>query len=59
MPAPAIVSDLVERFHYHLVTYKQNSYNEEQLRVEFLNPLFRALGWDMDKSRVTPQPTRR
>jgi hypothetical protein len=51
MPAPAVVSDLVERFHQHLATYKQNSYNEEQLRVEFLNPLFKALGWDVDNEQ--------
>jgi hypothetical protein len=51
MPAPAIVLDLVERFHQHLTAYKQNSYNEEQLRIEFLNPMFAALGWDMDNTQ--------
>ena len=51
MPAPAIVLDLVERFHQHLAAYKQNSYNEEQLRIEFLNPMFQALGWDMDNTQ--------
>jgi hypothetical protein len=51
MPAPAIVLDLVERFHQHLATYKQNSYNEEQLRIEFLNPMFQALGWDMENAQ--------
>jgi hypothetical protein len=44
MPAPAIVLDLVERFHQHLAAYKQNSYNEEQLRIEFLNPMFAGVG---------------
>ncbi len=51
MPAPAVVLELVERFHHHLAAYKQNSYNEEQLRIEFLNPLFKALGWDMDNQQ--------
>ncbi|HHY58286.1 MAG TPA: N-6 DNA methylase [Chloroflexi bacterium] len=51
MPAPATVVALVERFHQHLTTYKQNTYNEEQLRVEFLNPLFKALGWDVDNEQ--------
>ena len=51
MSAPAIILDLVERFHQHLAAYKQNSYNEEQLRIEFLNPMFQALGWDMDNTQ--------
>ena len=59
MPAPAIVSDLVERFHHHLATYKQNSYSEEKLRVEFLNPLFKAMGGTWTTSRATPPPTKR
>ena len=51
MPAPDAIVALVERFHEHLATYKQNSYNEEQLRIEFLNPFFKALGWDMDNEQ--------
>jgi hypothetical protein len=59
MPAPAIVLDLVERFHQHLATYKQNSYNEEQLRIEFLNPMFRRWAGTWRTRRATPRPTRR
>ncbi len=51
MPAPDVIVALVERFHQHLTAYKQNAYNEEMLRVEFLNPFFKALGWDVDNEQ--------
>jgi adenine-specific DNA methylase len=51
MPAPAAVVALVERFHQHLAAYKRNTYNEEQVRTDFLNPLFKALGWDVDNEQ--------
>ncbi len=47
MTAPAIVADLVDLFQTHLDTYRSQQYNEAQLRQEFVNPLFRALGWDV------------
>jgi predicted type IV restriction endonuclease len=48
MPAPAQVQQLVERFDYNLTDYKQGKYNEAQVRREFIDPLFKALGWDID-----------
>ena len=47
MPAPESVSQLIERFREHLDAYKSGSYNETQLRREFLDPFFVALGWDV------------
>ncbi len=47
MPAPADVSELVERFDAHRPFYQAGQYNEAQLREEFVNPLFVALGWDV------------
>ncbi len=47
MPAPAIIAELVERFTRNRSTYTGNQYNETQLRREFLDPFFEALGWDM------------
>jgi predicted type IV restriction endonuclease len=47
MPAPEIVKQLVERFEQHHDTYLASKYNETQLRNEFLNPFFEALGWDV------------
>ena len=47
MAAPAIIHELVARFAEHRETYHSGQYNEAQLRQEFLNPFFEALGWDV------------
>jgi len=47
MPAPETVRNLVQRFTDQLDTYRSGRYNETQLRSEFLNPFFEALGWDV------------
>lgn len=39
---------LVESFGKRLVELKSANYNEAKLRDDFLNPFFRALGWDME-----------
>jgi len=41
------VEKLVERFRLHLDSYKSKDYKEERLKVEFINPFFEALGWDV------------
>ena len=51
MPAPAIIHDLVERFRANLDTYRRGTYNETQVRREFIDPFFEALGWDMDNEQ--------
>jgi predicted type IV restriction endonuclease len=48
MPAPPVITDLVERFEQQGDAYKSGAYNETQLRREFIDPMFKALGWDMD-----------
>ena len=48
MPAPAAIQDLVARFERNRDAYRSGHYNEAQLRKEFLDPFFRALGWDVD-----------
>ncbi|MDD5223122.1 MAG: hypothetical protein PHE84_03955 [bacterium] len=45
--APKQILDLVERFEKNFESYKSPAYNEEQLRSEFLEPFFKALGWDV------------
>ena len=56
MTAPAIIQDLVNRFRDSRELYRSGRYNEAQLRQEFLNPLFEALGWDMyNRSNFAPQ----
>jgi len=47
MAPPAVVGELVERFDSHADAYRSGEYNEAQLREEFLNPFFDALGWDV------------
>ncbi len=47
----AKVSELVERFALQVDSYKKNEYNETQTRQDFINPFFKALGWDIDNSQ--------
>ncbi|MBC8526217.1 MAG: N-6 DNA methylase [Candidatus Cloacimonetes bacterium] len=42
-----LISDLINRFHRNKEIYKNPKYNETQLRREFLDPFFSALGWDV------------
>lgn len=48
---PPQVLDLVQRFDRNRDAYKSPHYNETQLRREFLDPLFKSLGWDMDNEQ--------
>ncbi|HEV8328158.1 MAG TPA: N-6 DNA methylase [Nitrospiraceae bacterium] len=45
--APPIVAALVDRFEQNRESYKSQGYNETQVRREFLDPFFEALGWDV------------
>jgi hypothetical protein len=51
MSAPPIILALVARFAEQLDAYKAGHYNETQLRREFLDPFFTALGWDVDNAQ--------
>jgi predicted type IV restriction endonuclease len=48
MPAPQIILDLIDRFERNLDDYKSGAYNETQVRREFIDPFFEALGWDVN-----------
>src|SRR3989338_8901753 len=39
--------DIVERFSRNIDVYKSGSYNEAQVRREFIEPFFEVLGWDV------------
>ena len=41
--AKQTVKELVERFRRNLDVYKKSTYNETQVRQEFINPFFEAL----------------
>jgi hypothetical protein len=45
------VHELTERFDRNRESYLSGQYNETQLRREFLDPLFIALGWDVNNKQ--------
>jgi uncharacterized DUF497 family protein len=51
MSVPTKVLELVERFDQNLEAYRQGKYNETQVRLEFINPFFEQLGWDIANKR--------
>ena len=50
MAAPDAVLALVARFEMQRESLRAPGYNETSIRREFIDPLFRALGWDVDNS---------
>jgi type I restriction-modification system DNA methylase subunit/REP element-mobilizing transposase RayT len=42
------ISDLVLRFEEQFISYKNPDYNETLTRRDFIDPFFKALGWDID-----------
>ena len=42
------ISELVERFGEQIESYKHSDYNETLTRRDFIDPFFKALGWDID-----------
>ena len=47
MTAPDSIAQLVDKFDRDQRRFQQPDYNEAQLREQFVNPFFRALGWDL------------
>ncbi|MCA6377416.1 MAG: N-6 DNA methylase [Cytophagales bacterium] len=45
------ISDLVERFGEQIDSYKKSDYNETLTRRDFIDPFFKALGWDIDNEQ--------
>lgn len=44
------ISELVARFDRQYASYKKQDYNETLTRRDFVDPFFKALGWDVDNS---------
>ena len=44
------IQQLVERFAEQIESYKSSEYNETLTRRDFIDPFFKALGWDIDNS---------
>jgi len=51
METPQVVLDLVDRFECNRDVYRSNAYNETQARHEFIDPFFKALGWDVNNEK--------
>ena len=52
MTVPEKVLELVERFDSDIKKYKH--YNEEDIKIEFINPLLETLGWDIGNKNKKP-----
>jgi len=51
MSVPESIKQLVERFGANRGAYRSSKYNETQARREFIDPFFKALGWDIDNEQ--------
>ena len=51
MSVPQEIIALTERFERNREAYTSGQYNETQLRREFLDPFFEALGWDVNNKK--------
>jgi hypothetical protein len=49
--ALAKITSLVKRFEDQINTYTKSDYNETLTRRDFIDPLFEALGWDIDNKQ--------
>ncbi|MCX6567169.1 MAG: restriction endonuclease subunit M, partial [Candidatus Aminicenantes bacterium] len=45
------IKNLINRFSENLASYSASTYNETQLRREFLDPFFETLGWDVSNKQ--------
>lgn len=48
MSAPKQLQELIDQFERNEETYRSSTFNETQTRIQFLNPLFELLGWDVN-----------
>ncbi len=50
-----IIKILVDKFEQGIASYKNNDYNETETRNEFIDPFWKALGWDLEnKAKLSP-----
>ena len=52
MIPPERIKRLVEVFDRNLEAYKSSGYKEANVRSEFIDPMFKVLGWDVDNEKV-------
>ncbi len=53
MAVPETIQPLVDKYTFHRDAYirGQEKYNETQLRQDFTDPFFHALGWDVNNNK--------
>ena len=51
MSAPQEIIGLVNKFKENEEEYTNKNYVEEDTKIEFINPFFKALGWDVDNEQ--------
>ena len=52
------LGERVRQYASRIAEYTRPTYNETEVRVDFVNPLFRCLGWDVDNEAGLPQHLR-
>ena len=48
---PSEIQELIDRFESQSELYRAPTYNETNLRIDFVNPMFKALGWDINNTK--------
>jgi hypothetical protein len=46
---------LIDAFNYDYNYFKTSKYSEAQLRIDFINPLLKTFGWDVDNEQSLSQ----
>lgn len=49
------IQDLVEKYRSDRTSYLRKTYNETQLRNDFIDPLLKCFGWDVDNTKGKTQ----
>ena len=55
MAIPSRVINLIEHFGRDIKAFRSGQYNETQVRREFIDPFFKALGWDVENEQGVPE----
>lgn len=55
MAIPSRVIDLIDHFGRNVRAFRSGQYNETMVRREFIDPMFKALGWDVENQSGVPE----
>jgi len=51
MAVPPAILNLTQNFEFHLPSYKRGQKKEAEIRRQFIDPFFKAMGWDVDNNQ--------